>query len=304
MKPVNKYYSAILQSQNRDGEPERPDIEVEAQRQPDSPPPPPKPEPHIEKPQPRAAEPRIERAARVQPAEDEYLRDSHAVTPRAPVVPLPVLETVPAAITRAPAIRDICERIAGLTAVEKSTRLAVSGCRPGDGATTVAAALAMDLSQRLGFRTLLVDANLRRPTMHRMFSGARNMPAEIILDGALQIRSTSWHRVDLVTCCCDGEEPPPELFGQFEELFRSYAAVVIDLGVTRLDARMLPLVRPVDPVLLVVKQGQTKRSELATASTALRAANRSVAAVVLNAASKAVAKPLRKLLSHESVVED
>ncbi len=45
----------------------------------------------------------------------------------------------------------------------------VTGCRPGDGASTIAMGLALDLSQRLGLRTLLVDAHLRRPGLHKMF---------------------------------------------------------------------------------------------------------------------------------------
>jgi len=45
----------------------------------------------------------------------------------------------------------------------------------------------------------------------------------------------------------------------------------------------LPLMRPTDPILLVVRYGQTERKELATAAAALRAADRTVAGVILNA---------------------
>jgi len=58
---------------------------------------------------------------------------------------------------------------------------------------------------------------------------------------------------------------------------------VIDLGVARLDPRMVPLMRPADPILLVVRYGQTERKELATSAAALRAADRSVAGVIMNA---------------------
>jgi Mrp family chromosome partitioning ATPase len=86
------------------------------------------------------------------------------------------------------------------------------------------------------------------------------------------------------------------LFDEFETLLGAYPAVIIDLGVTRLDARMLPLARSEDPILMVVRQGHTERRELATTASALRAARRTVAGVILNDATDPVAKPLRRLL--------
>jgi Mrp family chromosome partitioning ATPase len=212
------------------------------------------------------------------------------------LVPLPTLEHVPAAVARGNAIRNLTERIAPLAVLERSTRLLVTGCRPGDGASTVSTALAIDISQRLGLRTMLVDAHLRHPSLHRLFQHpGRRMP-ELILDGALQIRSTEWPRLELVTCCLSGPDPQLQLFDEFETLLGAYPAVIVDLGVTRLDARMLPLARSEDPILMVVRQGHTERRELATTASALRAARRSLAGVILNDATYPVAKPLRRLL--------
>jgi Mrp family chromosome partitioning ATPase len=87
-----------------------------------------------------------------------------------------------------------------------------------------------------------------------------------------------------------------ELFDEFETLFSAYSSVIVDLGVVRLDARMVPLAKPADPILMVVRQGHTERRELATTASALRTANRSVAGVILNDAIDPVAKPLRRLL--------
>jgi Mrp family chromosome partitioning ATPase len=87
------------------------------------------------------------------------------------------------------------------------------------------------------------------------------------------------------------------MLGQMEALLVSYPAVVVDLGVPRLDARMLPLANPADPILLVVREGQTERRELATSADALRAANRTLAGVVLNGATDPVAKPIRRFLN-------
>jgi Mrp family chromosome partitioning ATPase len=212
------------------------------------------------------------------------------------LVPLPTLEHVPAAVARGHAIRNLTERIAPLAVLERSTRLLVTGCRPGDGASTVATAIAIDISQRLGLRTMLVDAHLRHPTLHRLFQKPGRRTPELVLDGALQIRETEWPRLELVTCCLSSPDSQRQLFDEFETLFAAYPAVIVDLGVTRLDARMLPLARPEDPILMVVRAGHTERRELATTSSALRAARRSIAGVILNDATDPVAKPVRSLL--------
>ncbi len=213
------------------------------------------------------------------------------------LVPLPILDEAAGRVARCKAIRRLSEQLAPLAVMENSVRLLISGCRPGDGTSTVAAALAIDLSQRLGLHTICVDAHLRHPTLHRTFVPPGGASPELLLDGSLQIRSTEWPRLDLATCCpVSTDEERLQQLAEFEALLHRYSAVVIDLGVPRLDARMLPLARPNDPILLVVRYGYTERSELATTVAGLRAANRPVAGVVLNGATSSVAKPLRRLL--------
>ena len=213
------------------------------------------------------------------------------------LVPLPILEEAPGRVARSKAIRRLSEQLAPLAVMDNSVRLLISGCRAGDGATTVASGLAIDLSQRLGLRTICVDAHLRHPTMHRTFVPPGSANPELVLDGSLQIRATEWPRLDLATCCpVSSDDERLQQLADFEGLLNRYQAAVIDLGVPRLDARMLPLARPNDPILLVVRYGYTERSELATTVAGLRAANRPVAGVVLNGATSSVAKPLRRLL--------
>ena len=203
---------------------------------------------------------------------------------------------VPAAVARASAIRNLTERLAPLAVIERSTRLLVTGCRPGDGASTVATAIAIDISQRLGLRTMLVDAHLRHPSLHRLFQPPGRRAPELVLDGALRSAQTEWPRLELVICCLSSPDSQRQLFEEFEALLGEYPAVIIDLGVTPLDARMLPLARPDDPLLMVVRQGHTERRELATTASALRAASRPPAGVILNDATDPVAQPIRRLL--------
>ncbi len=214
------------------------------------------------------------------------------------LVRLPSVGQVLGEVTRSDAIRAISERLAPIAVVERAMRLAVGGCRPGDGASTVAVALALDLSQRMSLRTLLVDAHLRRPSLHRFFPFHQARMPELLLDGSLQIRGTGWPRLEVANCSVEeGERNPTEVLAQFEELLAHYQAAVIDLGVPRLDARMLPIARTSDPIMLVVRYGATERRELSNTAAALRAANRTVAGVVLNAKSDPVPGSIRKFVT-------
>ena len=229
-------------------------------------------------------------------ASSAQTRELHSVSiPALPesgaLVPRPVFPDMPGAMAQAQALRNLSEGVAPQAAVENSMRLLVSGCTPGEGTSTIAAALAIDLSQRLNTRTLLVDANLRSPTLHRVFVGSSRASSALVLNGALQIQSTSWPKLDLANCCFDGDDKQrSDAMMELEDLIAAYPATIVDLGVVRLDARTLPLARANDPIILVVRSGHTKRAELSTTSAALRAANRGVAGVIFNGAAKA-AKP-------------
>jgi Mrp family chromosome partitioning ATPase len=212
------------------------------------------------------------------------------------LVALPTVADLPDSLAKLDALRSIAERVAPLAVVDRSLRLAVAGCRPGDGVTTVAAALALDLSQRLSLKTIIVDAHIRRPALHRIFALRRERASELLLEGTLQIRGSGWPRLDIATCYLgDDERQCSEVINDFENLFSDYQAVILDLGVPRLDARMLPLARSTDPVLLVVRYGVTRRQELSTTAVALRAANRSTAGVILNGSSAPNFNLLRSL---------
>jgi Mrp family chromosome partitioning ATPase len=112
----------------------------------------------------------------------------------------------------------------------------------------------------------------------------------------MQIRASGWPRLELASCSLDGvDDERQALMQRLEGVLSHYGAVVVDLGVVRLDTRMLPLARPSDPILLVARYGHTRRQELATTAAALRAANRAVAGVIFNAAVSPAANLLRKL---------
>lgn len=232
---------------------------------------------------------------KVRPTQIEYGPTSQSPLPRSSaLVHLPVTHPTPVMMANSTPLQQLCEQLSPMAVVDSNLRLLVTGCRPGDGASTIAAALALDLSQRLSLRTLLIDANMRRPTLHRSFARYVRAP-ELSLEGPMQIRSTGWAWLDLATCCLGTtERERSEALNRCDEVSRHYGAVVVDLGVVRLDARMLPLARATDPILLIARYGYTRRQELATTAAALRAAKRTPAGAILNAVTKTVTPQTKK----------
>lgn len=229
--------------------------------------------------------------------EGEAVAHVPAQTGSGTLIELPVVYDLPRRVAREAGIRRISERLAPYALGSGPVRLLVSGCRPGDGASTVAAALAVDLSQRLYLRTLLVDAQLRNPGLRQFFSILTRDSAEARHEAESQIRNTGRPQLDLLSCSqCSGSEQA-KFLTSFENLSAQYPAVVIDLGVPRLDARMLPMARPRDPIVLVVRYGHTEREELASTSSALSAANRTIAGVIFNAATTSTKNPLQGQMS-------
>lgn len=203
---------------------------------------------------------------------------------------------IPRGVLQADVLHTLSERLAPVAVVESATRVLVAGCERGDGASTMAAALALDLSQRLGLRTLLVDAHLRQPALHLFFNiGTSGQP--MLLDGELQVQPTGLRGLDLATCSpALAQAREPDSIAGYERRCAEYQATIVDLGVPRLDPRMLVLARAGDPILLVVRYGQTERSHLSTTASALRAANRSMAGVILNDKTDPISKTLRRLI--------
>lgn len=218
-------------------------------------------------------------------AQEETIIEPEADTSRA-LTQIPVLEPAHASFqaARARSLQAINERLAPLAGVGQSVRLLVTGCRPGDGASTVAMGLALDLSQRMGLRTLLVDAHLRKPELHKILTPSGAKSPSLLLGDHFVVRPSSLPRLDLASCLpLTAEAMRPGDVQGYEALLDSFLLTVVDLGVVRLDGRLLGLARPTDPIVVVTRYGSTERDELATTAAALKAASRSVAGVIMNA---------------------
>jgi polysaccharide biosynthesis transport protein len=169
--------------------------------------------------------------------------------------------------------------------------LLVTSPSPREGKTLVCANLAVVLAQG-GKKVIVVDADLRRPAVHKRLevSNSNGLTAlllqpEIVLEGVL--RTTKTANLSVVTC---GDLPPnpAELLGTrkmgliLDKLKEDADILVIDTPPVLPVADPSVLAPLVDGVLLVLQPGKTALSEARDTVERLQRVNAKIIGVILN----------------------
>jgi polysaccharide biosynthesis transport protein len=168
--------------------------------------------------------------------------------------------------------------------------LLITSSQPAEGKTTVACNLAISLGQ-LGHRVLLVDADLRFPSLHKLFATNESLGLVSYLTGQEDwravVRPSGARCLDLLVCGPVPPNPSELLSSQsMQELMRlasaEYGFIILDSSpmLALADSRILaPLV---NGVLMVVKSGTTPRERLVHARSGIRSVGGNLLGVVLN----------------------
>jgi non-specific protein-tyrosine kinase len=182
------------------------------------------------------------------------------------------------------------------TAIDQSVKsIMVTSSNPGEGKSTTAANLAMVMAQS-ELKTILVDTDLRKPTMHKLFSlsnlsGITDLLRSPDLNPDSHLKATSIQNLQVIT---SGPLPPnpAEMLGskrmvELIECLEELADVVIFdsppvLAVT--DSSILA--NRVDGVIVVCQAKRTRRKTIKEAVRRLKKGNTMLLGVVLNQASK------------------
>jgi capsular exopolysaccharide synthesis family protein len=166
----------------------------------------------------------------------------------------------------------------------------VTSAGPQEGKTTTATSLAITMAGS-GNRVLLVDADMRRPRLHRIFGGATStgLSSLILGEGRLQdaIRATDIPRLSILPC---GPVPPnpaellhtasfKRLLAEMSELFDR---VIVDSPPVGVVADAAVMSTHVDGSLLVLKAGHTSRDVARQGIRQLRDVNARILGALLN----------------------
>lgn len=162
--------------------------------------------------------------------------------------------------------------------------------QPGEGKTTTAINTAIALSQ-LKVRTLLIDADMRRPALHRVFGTSHTQGLSNYLSGNVPvgdlIQKLSLPNLYLLPCGMIPPDPAelvssPRMRELLEILSSEFRHIIIDSPPLINVSEPIMLSTLVDGVIFVVKGADTKRSIIRRAKQELRNVRARIIGIVVN----------------------
>jgi capsular exopolysaccharide synthesis family protein len=187
-------------------------------------------------------------------------------------------------------LRQVRTRLQHAASLDTTRSILVTSPSPGDGKSTVAVNLAAGLALN-GRRILLVDANFRRPELHRIFGIGNELGFSDVLNDvnafATAVKDTP---VPNLSVMCTGPRPsnPTELLESqllldfIERCLEEYDHVIFDSGPMLFVSDSVALAPRVDGVVTVVRARANTRGVLTRMRDALRSVKAEHLGVVLN----------------------
>lgn len=167
--------------------------------------------------------------------------------------------------------------------------LMFTSTQQGEGKSTACRALALSLT-RLGRRVVVIDADLRRPNIHRLFGVPNRQGLSNVLSGqtalADVIRSSDDGKVDLIVA---GDVPPnptelinsPQMTALLTELRQRYDVVLVDSAPVLGLADAVILSNAVDATVYVIESGRNAARRIQVSLSRLAHGGGTVAGAVL-----------------------
>lgn len=191
----------------------------------------------------------------------------------------------------AEAFRTLRTNLAGSLALASLKTVLVTSPSGSEGKTTTAANLAVTFANQ-GQRVLLIDCDLRQPTLHDVFAVSREPGLSDVLGQGLDVSAAIQPtRVDRLSILPAGRLPDlsaadlltgGSLRGIFDQVESLFDLVILDSPPVLLTADALILATQVDGALVVVRAGQTERDSALYAVQQLESVGATVVGAVLN----------------------
>lgn len=176
----------------------------------------------------------------------------------------------------------------------KLQTIVITSSGPGEGKSTTSANLAVVFANS-GSRVLLIDADMRKPTVYKTFQLSNASGLSTVLSTEKSVVGTAQSTgIDNLSVLTSGPKPPnpSELLNSqrmnqiIEEARRSYDTIIFDMPpiVAVTDAQIMA--SKADGTLLVVRENVTKKESVTKASELLKLVNARVLGAVYNGAEQ------------------
>jgi capsular exopolysaccharide synthesis family protein len=229
---------------------------------------------------------------------------------RSPMSYVPVL--VDSSDPFAEAVRQLRTRILSAKRSQMKLRIAILSPRDGEGKTTVTANLAVSLAQS-GYSVAIVDADLRRPSLHERFQVINDRGLSTLLVHPEQDWQTVTANVKVKNLKLIPSGPVVEdaidlLDGDrlrllLSEISNSTDVVLIDTPSLLKYSDALSIAKEVDCSIVICRAGSTTRDDLATTATSLEEAGIWLAGIVMNNQKSIERIPIRAPSRQEVIPE-
>jgi len=168
--------------------------------------------------------------------------------------------------------------------------LLISSAAPKEGKTITTANLAVTMAQADG-KTIILDCDMRRPTIHRLFGVSRDIGVSNLLVGGGSAKEAIVHtripNLDIIPC---GPIPPnpSEILGSarmltlLNGLRKLYVHILIDSPPSTAVTDAVVLSKSVDGVVMVVRTGDTAREIVKNGTAQFGAVGSHILGAVLN----------------------
>ena len=171
----------------------------------------------------------------------------------------------------------------------KYQTLVVTSANPGEGKTTVAGNLALALAQGES-KVLLVDCDMRRPSIHKTFKISNTYGISDLLVGNKKLESVANKYNDNLSIVPAGKIPPnpAEMLASkamtafLEEMKNYFDYIVLDTPPLQAVTDAQVLSTKVDGSLIVVRAGVTKKDAVHNAVSIIKKVNGNIIGTVLN----------------------
>ncbi|MDU2673319.1 MAG: CpsD/CapB family tyrosine-protein kinase [Clostridium sp.] len=200
-----------------------------------------------------------------------------------------ITKEIPNSIS-AEAYRNLRTKIKYYSIDKEIQTIVVTSSETGEGKSTVSGNLAISLSCN-GSRVLVIDCDLRRPSLHKKFDVSNMVGLTDYLIGSSKYEEVLQKVNNNLFVLTSGTRPPnpAEIIGsnRFEKFIKelkiNFDYIILDTPPVRAVADSQILAAKADATLLVVKSGRSKRKSIYSAYEDLTKVKANVIGTVINA---------------------